>query len=55
MSKTKICPRCGARLEGALATVERIDNDGKTVWDSFCKKCGWSENISPDIEEVGAL
>ena len=55
MSKPKLCPRCHAKLEGALANVERVDVDGKISWDSFCKKCGWSENISPDIEEVEVL
>ena len=54
MSKPKLCPRCGAKLEGALANVQRVDSDGKTVWDTYCDGCGWSGRIS-DIEEVEVL
>ena len=52
MSKRpKFCLECGQALKKNIATVERIENDGKTIWDTYCKRCGWSGKISPDIEE----
>jgi RNase P subunit RPR2 len=55
MSKPKFCPGCGQALQENIATVERIDSDGKPVWDTYCKNCGWTGRISPDIEEVEVL
>jgi RNase P subunit RPR2 len=50
-TRPRFCTRCGKLLEGNNATVELIDNNGKTVWDTYCENCDWSGYISPDVEE----
>jgi len=44
----KNCPNCGS---DNINYVELMTNfRGNAIYDTYCKECGWSGNISPDSD-----
>jgi hypothetical protein len=44
------CPGCGSPLED-IGALEDITEE-RTLYDCYCKRCGWSGDISPDRRDV---
>lgn len=43
------CPGCGYPLEDMQPLDDPLPLDpGHTIYDCYCKRCGWSGDISPD-------
>lgn len=49
--KVKFCPGCGYdELEFDALALDNSETPYNPVFDALCKKCGWSGDISPDLE-----
>mgnify|MGYP001589285579 CR=1 FL=1 len=48
--KPKFCPNCGKPLRGRNAIQPFTTRITQTIigYDTYCKACGWSGDISPD-------
>lgn len=50
----RFCPSCGSGQNLNIAYGERLDPDVQVEFislDVYCRACGWSGYIQPDIEE----
>ena len=50
----RFCPSCGSGKQLNIAYGERLDADIQVKFislDVYCRSCGWSGYIEPDVEE----